>query len=222
MATNYDDTEVGYRRPPKQHRFQKGVSGNPAGSSRKSRTRDPMHPEIANMWAQEGGRKRTIVENGRQIEITMDELAIRRAYLEAVAGKITPMRIVTSKSHQMERERRELWKERTLAAGELVGKQTAELHRQIEAGIKDPRVIPHPSDIDQNPLTYEIEIRGPKTEEEYEEMLAVQKSRDQLIELFHETVSKGSVTPNDVAFVQKRINKLNDYLPKRLYRPLFS
>jgi hypothetical protein len=27
--------EVGYRRPPKQHQFQKGRSGNPTGTNRK-------------------------------------------------------------------------------------------------------------------------------------------------------------------------------------------
>lgn len=41
MATdrkaNGGDYEVGYRKPPKQHRFRKGVSGNPRGAPSKRR-----------------------------------------------------------------------------------------------------------------------------------------------------------------------------------------
>lgn len=40
MSDDNDPDAVGYRRPPKAHRFAKGKSGNPAGRPRKQRPED--------------------------------------------------------------------------------------------------------------------------------------------------------------------------------------
>ena len=38
------DYEIGYSKPPKQHRFKKGVSGNPAGAPKKQKRRSMLPP----------------------------------------------------------------------------------------------------------------------------------------------------------------------------------
>jgi hypothetical protein len=100
------------------------------------------------------------------VKITMARLNIRRSLMDGAAGKVSALRISMCNLPRAEKERRELWKERTANAAELQGQQAEELKRQIEAGIVNPIVIPHPDDIVMNPLTHEIEIRGPKTKRE--------------------------------------------------------
>jgi hypothetical protein len=41
-----DEEEVGYRKPPKKHRFKKGISGNPSGRRQGAKNFDTILAEI--------------------------------------------------------------------------------------------------------------------------------------------------------------------------------
>ena len=79
-----DDVEqapypVGYRKPPRQHRFKPGQSGNPAGRPRKSRNLNTLLEE-------ELDRPIVIKEHGRERRIPKREAIVKRLVANALNG----------------------------------------------------------------------------------------------------------------------------------------
>ena len=221
MTKKKDGDGVGFGRPPKQHRFVKGQSGNPAGSSKKQRVRNMLEPEIANIWAEEGERLVTINENGGPKQITMARLNIRRAYLDGAAGKVSALRITTTNILRAEELRRDLWKERTISAGELKAEQVAEWNRQKAAGVTNPKVYPHPDDIYYNPASGEVEVMGPTTEQEHNQMLEIFELLKQTISIFLETERIYGPSPEGTKYYLARVDELNSLLPERYQLPAY-
>lgn len=74
------DNDVGYKKPPKQHRFQKGVSGNPRGRKKKPR-------DAEGLLKLELDKLITIREGGQEVRITKLEAMITALVNDAITGK---------------------------------------------------------------------------------------------------------------------------------------
>jgi hypothetical protein len=92
-----DDYEVGYRKPPKNTQFQKGVSGNPKGRPKKSLDFD--HELI-----RESKSFITINENGRRKRISKHEVVVKQLMKQAMTGSTQAQRIYFDR-HQQALER---------------------------------------------------------------------------------------------------------------------
>ena len=92
-----DSYEVGYGRPPKNTRFQKGLSGNPKG-----------RPKKALDYGQELLRQSratvTINENGSRHCISKHELVIKQLIHKAISGNIPATRTYLDR-HQIASEK---------------------------------------------------------------------------------------------------------------------
>ena len=66
-----DDYEVGYGKPPKHTRFQKGQSGNPKGRPKGSKNMGTLLGEVL-------AQKVTVTENGQNRRIPYKEAFVRR------------------------------------------------------------------------------------------------------------------------------------------------
>jgi hypothetical protein len=91
-------TGVGYGKPPVQHRFQPGKSGNPRGRPKTS-------SDLGRLAAKELSRKRSVVVNGKHISARTDELLIRKLI---ATGTVAAAKIVfdwASQHHEKERRK---------------------------------------------------------------------------------------------------------------------
>ena len=84
--------QVGYRIPPKVHRFKKGRSGNPLGRPPKSPTRKPGRSTLGKAYIAEAHRKLRITEAGKVRQLKTIEIAVRRQGMAAVGGDLKAQR----------------------------------------------------------------------------------------------------------------------------------
>lgn len=80
--------DVGYKKPPKQHQFKKGKSGNPKGRPKK-----PPKPDIPDdfqeLFANALIEPVTVKKNGKQCQITKNELLVQKLINDAISGSAT-------------------------------------------------------------------------------------------------------------------------------------
>jgi hypothetical protein len=80
---------VGYGRPPIEHQFKKGQSGNPAGRPR----RPKAHPGTAALVLREARRKVTGREgDGTTYSLTVVEVILRQLGISAMKGDVRASR----------------------------------------------------------------------------------------------------------------------------------
>ena len=80
MSTDQEGSyQVGYKKPPPQHRFTKGRSGNPDGRPRKPKTIDMLLGKTLK-------EKVVVNENGRRKAITKFEAFVEQLVNKATAG----------------------------------------------------------------------------------------------------------------------------------------
>ena len=85
--------EVGYGKPPKHGRFQKGISGNPNGRPKVAR-------DIGTAVLRELNTRITINENGRQIRVSKLDVMAKQAVNIAMKGNAFHWRQVLEVSQQ--------------------------------------------------------------------------------------------------------------------------
>jgi hypothetical protein len=81
-----DSYEVGYGKPPKHTRFEKGVSGNPKG-------RPKVIPDFAATFLREAETRITINENGRPVRVSKRGVIVKQLINNAMKGKTSDVRL---------------------------------------------------------------------------------------------------------------------------------
>ena len=103
------DYNVGFGKPPEEHRFKKGESGNPAGRPRGAKSGKPARPEewLKAIVLEEAYRDITVGEGDRTVTMPMAQAVIRTLAIEAAKGKPRPQRLFTEMLSTIEQEKME-------------------------------------------------------------------------------------------------------------------
>ena len=96
------DYEVGFGKPPKEHRFAKGKSGNPTG---KKRRRKPDNEQsvalhVRSLFAEEV----TITQNGKIEKLPMTAVLARKLLQRAMAGDVRMIKLLLDLQGQGKKE----------------------------------------------------------------------------------------------------------------------
>lgn len=94
ISPTLDDEPVGYKRPPKQHQFQPGRSGNPRGRPKGAKgLRQILHGEFS--------QRMKITEGNKSLKVSKLQLIVKRELEKAMAGNQRAIEHVISLNIQM-------------------------------------------------------------------------------------------------------------------------
>lgn len=82
---------MGYGRPPVEHRFKKGRSGNPKGRPKASP--NEVENDLSQLILREARRPVRILENGRPRRLTAQQAIVRRMFVSGMTGDPRSARI---------------------------------------------------------------------------------------------------------------------------------
>jgi hypothetical protein len=102
--------KVGYRKPPIEHRFKPGQSGNPRG-------RPKVLPELSELTAKELRRRRQVVIDGKNVSVTMLELVVKKLIASAAQANSKSLNFLLEMTAKYEAKQR---KEATLSRGTTI------------------------------------------------------------------------------------------------------
>jgi hypothetical protein len=155
QAEDLGEWQTGYRKPPVEHRFAKGISGNPKGRPKGSRKLPEMVGADDSLAAlvRKAGRQMRVIREGEDVrEMPTVEIIIQRAFTTAAKGDPRALKVAL---------------EMLAAAEQVVQKEVDELReaslqfqaswncwcRQVRNEHSDLTEYPEPADVKIDPLT---------------------------------------------------------------------
>jgi Family of unknown function (DUF5681) len=171
-----EETPRRYRNPPVEHRFRKGVSGNPRGRPRKSRalvsTKIGGQPgigfedRIKSLAIEEAYRPITIREGDRVERVPIIQAILRKVAVAAANGNTRAQQNYLTFLIGAEADRRMATTELFASAVEYKEHWGRVLAERARSGATGPEPVPHPDDIIIDSETGEVRFDGPVLEEQ--------------------------------------------------------
>lgn len=220
---------VGYGKPPAEHRFKKGQSGNPKGRIKGSKNKPKVDTGHGMRGAEEflkleAYRPVTLREDGELIELPAIQAVFRAMGLAAMKGnrfaQKTMAELVTGLEQRDADARLELFGN----AVEYKKSWSDEIERCEKHGLPVPEPLPHPDDIILDPGNGGVRISGPQTKEQkqrLDEALERRTEAQEEVSYFAEKHKKSRSQRTKARYLedwhweQRMFDILNDIVPER-------
>lgn len=221
MSDN-DEGKIGYGRPPAEHRWKPGQSGNPKGrpKGKKKAVPSPDLPDSSNVLLAEANRE--VQVSGESISAT--KALFRSQLIGGIKGNRLMAKDMADRIERAEREAREARTKQFEEVSVLKEQLRRRFKEARDAGLPEPDFRPHPDDIKLDRSTGSWSIEGPWDSDEkkqWDEMLAeLDKLRRQVF-YYRGRVAKDPTNPNlTITLIELGMlfEEYNGKLPERYKR----
>jgi len=187
-----DNSERGYGKPPKEHRFKKDVSGNPAGRPKGSKNKrtDAFADRITDIVLAEANREIEVKDNGKVISVPVTKAVMRSLATNALKGVTKAQQLFFEISNAAAKHKDQRAESVLQSVLEYKDKWRRAFEQCDAEGIPRPDIVPHPDDLYVHPETGDVFLLGPMTHEQRE-----QERRERLAEIRREAAESESEKP---------------------------
>jgi hypothetical protein len=219
-----EETPRRYRNPPIEHRFRKGVSGNPRGRPRKTRalvsTKIGGQPgigfedRIKSLAIEEAYRLITIREGDRTERIPVIQAILRKVAVAAANGNTRAQQNYLNLLIGAEADRRVATMELLKTAVDYKEHWHHVLAEGARKGTTGPEPVPHPDDVIIDYDTGKIRFDGPVEEEQKAAQKWLRARWPDMEQSLKEIDEEIESNPNDLSLrkIQKRMTKVVNWL----------
>jgi hypothetical protein len=161
-----------YRKPPVEHQFKKGHSGNLKGRPKKERppvssvSGAGIYDRIAAMALYEATRPITVRDGSRTEKVPAIQAVIRSMFRSAAQGDTKAQRQLIELTTQAEADRAILALDYARAMGRYQKWAEENIAEHKRKGLEPPELYPHPDDIIFNESTGGVTVDGPLSKEQ--------------------------------------------------------
>lgn len=238
MEPKLEKQLVGYGRPPAEHRYKKGQSGNPAGRPKGARNAIPkavgldFGTQPANRMLIEEAYRTIAVREGEQVvELPVIKAIFRALGVSAMKGNRLAQKTMAELIRGIEEDDRKLRVDHFAAAREYKSDWEQAIEHAKTHGLPDPNPLPHPSDVIIDTRNAEVRYAGPMTPEEkevWDRMLEFRDEEQRFVTFWagrYGKTGEGDVDAKNRLLEmwhssQKLYDRMNDPLPDRYRKSL--